>query len=327
MKTAPLRTQLLLSVISAMAAGCLLAAPRTARSETLVPGTGEQASGVGDNFEDPQWSYHFNSPKSSDDIDKKSRPPLGRAANHRWSESEHRGQPDLLKRVETPEGGLPGSTGALLIRSMNTGVPNSPSGSSKQDDLVGNTRSGLGSTVPVSWRPSVVVRVFLPPWEEWENRVGTSFALRANCKGSKPEKQNEVYWPGLFITRNGTDRYGKESASILVRARESGHDYPIRKIEETGWWTLGMSFTPDGAVHYYAHPGVEDLTTEDHLTSHYPYGFRCEVFQNYFFNVVSADNGRSWSTPWVIDDPSLYLASRPTPTNRPTATNRPARWR
>ncbi|HEY5313570.1 MAG TPA: hypothetical protein VIK18_13675, partial [Pirellulales bacterium] len=298
-------------LIPVVVVGYWLAAPRLALAETLVPGTGEQAAAVGDDFENPQWKFIFNSPKSSDDVDKETRSPLGFATNRRWFESGHRGQPDVLKRVATPEGGLAGSTGALLIRSLYTGVPNSPSGSTHQDDLVGNTKSGLGGVVPVSWKPSVVVRVFLPPWEQWEDRVGTSFALRANCKGSKPGKEGEIYWPGLFITRNAIDQYNKSSASLLVRGRESGHDYPVRKIETTGWWTLGLSFTPDGSVHYYGHPGVGDLTSEDHLASHYPYGFRCEVFQNYFFNVVSADNGRSWSTPWVIDDPTLYMANRP----------------
>ena len=111
-------------------------------AETLVPGTGEQAASVGDDFEDPQWSYTYNLPKSSDDIDKKSRPPLGRANNRRWSES-YASRPARLAPTRRHSRRRPaGSTGALLIRSLNTGVPNSPSGSSKQDDLVGNTAAG-----------------------------------------------------------------------------------------------------------------------------------------------------------------------------------------
>jgi hypothetical protein len=39
-----------------------------------------------------------------------------------------------------------------------------------------------------------------------------------------------------------------------------------------------------------------------------------------FFNIMSADNGRSWSTPWVIDDAKLFvqrnLARRPAPRGR-----------
>ena len=65
--------------------------------------------------------------------------------------------------------------------------------------------------------------------------------------------------------------------------------------------------TPDGKVHYYASPGVDDLTSEDHIASQYPYGFRCRQFHTFFFNVANRDDGRTWSTSWVIDDPSLYF--------------------
>jgi hypothetical protein len=81
-------------------------------------------------------------------------------------------------------------------------------------------------------------------------------------------------------------------------------------IEEPGWWTFGLSFTPDGAVHHYASPGVDDLTEEDHLYSSLPYGNRMTAFNNFFINVANLDNGKSWSTPWVIDDPTMYVIPR-----------------
>ena len=68
-----------------------------------------------------------------------------------------------------------------------------------------------------------------------------------------------------------------------------------------------MSFTPDGRVHYYAHPGVEDLTEDDYITTQNPYSFRCERMDTLFFNVVSGDNGQ-WSTPWVVDDAQVFIA-------------------
>ena len=68
-----------------------------------------------------------------------------------------------------------------------------------------------------------------------------------------------------------------------------------------------MSFTPDGQVHYYAHPGVDDLTEADHMYSSFPYGTRCMYFDNFFVNVANWDNGKNWSTPWVIDDPAFYV--------------------
>jgi hypothetical protein len=78
-------------------------------------------------------------------------------------------------------------------------------------------------------------------------------------------------------------------------------------IDQFGWWTLGMSFTADGSVHYFARPGVEPLTAADHLTSQYPYSFRAVRFRTFFFNVCNKDDGYSWSTPFVIDDPELYV--------------------
>ena len=92
---------------------------------------------------------------------------------------------------------------------------------------------------------------------------------------------------------------------MIIRGGPQGNDFAGPQITKPGWWTLGMSFTPDGQVHYYAHAGVEDLTAKDHLSSQYPYGFRCERLDTFFFNIVSGDNG-NWSTPWIIDDPALY---------------------
>ena len=78
-------------------------------------------------------------------------------------------------------------------------------------------------------------------------------------------------------------------------------------MEQAGWWTLGMSVTKDGKVHYFAKPGVDDLTEEDHIASHTPYNYRAEHLKTFFFNIVNGDNGRTWSTPMIIDDPRLYF--------------------
>jgi len=41
--------------------------------------------------------------------------------------------------------------------------------------------------------------------------------------------------------------------------------------------------------------------------SSYPYNMKCSSFNNFFFNVANWDNGRSWSTKWVIDDPQIFV--------------------
>ena len=305
---------------------CLLMLPANrlaaqSASSPLIPGSGERVAEVGDTFENPQWSYNYYAPKSSDEQDKKVRPPAGSSSNDRWFEGALRGQPDVIQRVATPEGGIPGSTGALLLRSRDTGIPGRPDGKSQQDDLIVNVKSRLGGQVPVSQSPSCTVRVYLPPFEEWENRIGSSFAFRAGCWGPsrKAAKEREEFWPGIFIHfySSHSGRYKEDSAQFLIRSDDRGRDFWGPKITAPGWWTLGMSFSPDGRVHYFAREGVDDLRAEDHLASHVPYGIPCQHLDTFFFNVVSADNGRDWSTPWVIDDAKLFtirrnLARRPT---------------
>ncbi len=198
---------------------------------------------------------------------------------------------------------------------LRSGIPNQISGQNMQDDLIVNVSGRLNGYLPASSSPSVVVRVFLPPFDEWEQRTGNSFGLRMSIDGYKPsEGKRDTYWPGIFLHLNcKRDSRVKESyAQILMRGGPRGHDFWGPQITETGWWTLGMSISPDGAVHYYAHRGVEDLTASDLLSSQFPYGFRAERLQTFFFDLINRDDGRSWSTEWIIDDPSLYYVQRPT---------------
>lgn len=290
----------------------------------LVPGTGTLINQ--DQFEDPSFTYTHNLPKSSKEEDEQIRYPLGQSSNGMWLESPKRGSPDSIKWVEAPAGALPGSTGCLYLRSRDTGIPGRPGHKQAQDDFIMKAKP-----MSVSYAPSCVVRVYLPEWDQWEQRNGVSFGLRAGMQGpqekDKPANigrrlfrgqrmervtEMEPYYPGFFIHfvpgNDPTNKTGQPYAMLLLRADERGHEMQGPIIRETGWWTLGMSVTPDARVHYYAHHGVEDLTQADYIRSSLPYGIRGTFFNTIFFNVCSADNGHSWSTPWIIDDPSVYYA-------------------
>jgi len=277
--------------------------------EPFVPGTGEFVKLSGDDFEDPRWGYIKNGRKASYEQDEQQRPPGGKSRNGRWYESAMRGQPDVIKRVPTPPGGLEGSEGALLMATKLSGIPGQLAGGQMQDDLLMGVQSRIGRAVPVSWQPSCTVRVYLPPFEKWENRTGASFGIRADVRGRTKEGAVEAYWPGFFVLfRSETSKQHQEDyAQISFRAQRSGRDRGGPKIYEHGWWTFGMSFTPDGQVHYYASEGVDDLTEEDHLYSSFPYGSQCLYLDNIFFNVANWENGKNWSTPWVIDDPQFFV--------------------
>jgi hypothetical protein len=303
--------------------GGLLTAPRSAQADRpVVPGTGERVAKVGDDFEDEEWKFIFNGRKSSEEQDGNVRLPDGRSKNGRWYEGNKRGYPDMIRRVPTPEGGLPDSTGALLLKTRLSGVPGEVSHKMQQDDLVVNVRSRLGGYVPMSWTPSIVVRVYMPPFEKWERRSGIHFGFRADCEAyvteagkgffAREETKLKEYWPGIFVqfTPKSSSPKRQDTAQFLLRAGPQGWDFPGPAITEPGWWTLGLSLTHSGQVHYYIRQGVEDLTEDDYVASQYPYGYKCDRLNNFFFNVANHEDGKNWSTEFIIDDPSLYFIRR-----------------
>lgn len=288
-----------------------------------VPGSGTKIAAVCDDFEDESWEYIPNNPKASAEIDGNSRPPMGYSKNRLWLEGPGRGHPDLIKRVDTPAGGLPGSTGALQIATFHGGVPNRKAKEAEQDDLFLNITAKLGYALSPSSQPSVVVRVFVPPVETWQQRDGSHFALRTSALGTrrKPSKGawgrttvqtvTEGYWPGIFFQLyDDKSRADKtDHPYLLIRSGPMGEDYYKMPVKETGWWTLGMSFTGDGQVHYFASPGVDDLTPADHLASHFPYGFRCQQINEVFFDIWNDSRSGEWSPSWIIDDLTICTGS------------------
>lgn len=303
-------------------------------AEPIVPGTGTRAVQVGDDFEEEDWEFIPNLPKSSKNINKFEGGAGGYSKNARWYEGVKRGQPDLIKRVPTPKGGLSGSQGALLLRSLYTGIPRYPSYGLQQDDYICDVEYRLGGTIPIWQCPNVVVRVYFPPVAQWEQRTGPHFALRTavDLKGwttndgelPRPVWGREIYYPGMFVEFECKKDTGREydSAYLRIRADRNGTDYKGPEITTTGWWTLGISFSPDGAVHYYAKPGIEDLTENDRIASNFPYGYRAERFKTFFFNVCNGDDGRTWSTPFVVDDAFVYWI---TPEQRKELAKTPAK--
>jgi hypothetical protein len=312
------------NLAAALFATVAVTASQVDAQRPVVPGTGSEIVGVADDFEDPAWNYIPRNPKSTEDIDENQRSPMGRSTNGRWYEGVKRGHPDVVERVKTPAGGIPGSKGSLLMRSKFTGLPGRPSGTMHQDDFVANVQYRLKRRIEIAEVPSVTTRVFLPPVDTWENRSGPQFGFRLALettamvdkevgigifKRTTQEMGNEVYWPGMFVEFESKSTTGKENdfAYLRVRGNQRGGDFRGPQITTTGWWTMGMSVTPDGMVHYYASPGVDDLTEDDYITSQFPYSYRAERFRTFFYNICSADDGQRWSTTFIVDDPKVFV--------------------
>lgn len=314
-----------LTVILGLTASLALAAGPTGATP-LVPGTGLKIDYVGDDFEDPHWQFVHNHPKSSEKQDHRRRSPGGFSVNRRWCEGMERGQPDDLRVIPAPAGAIPGSNYALQLRTLHSGIPGLNTAKVEQDDLVAEGVNRIG-VIPVGESPSFTVRVFLPPAEQWEQRSGPHFGIRAQITTTVQKSENvqmgrfrsgarsyqalEPYWPGMWVhfQSKNSGKATEDAAFLKVRGNRLGHDFKVRDIptSEFGWWTFGMSFTPDGMVHYYASPGVDDLTEKDYLASQYPYSYRAQKFESFFFNVCNWNDGKTWSTAFLIDDPAFYL--------------------
>lgn len=291
----------------------------------VIPGTGTLIDYVGDDFEDTSWSFINNFPKSSREQDERLRSPTGKSTNDRWKEGPERGQPDHMKVVPNPPGALPGSNYGLLIRTLNSGIPGYKSRTVQQDDLIANCISRLGMSIPVGDMPNVVTRVYLPPADQWEKRTGPQFGFRISAStvatervstgffGSRSETKVEPYWPGIWIHfKSKGSRGAKEDGAFLaIRGDRMGRDITMKQIpvEQFGWWTLGMSVTGDGQIHYYAKQGVGNLTAADHISSQFPYSYSARTFRTFFFDACNRDDGKTWSTPFIIDDPQLYVVN------------------
>lgn len=307
------------------------AKPPVTKKPVLVPGTGTMAKGATDDFEDEKWSWNYNHPKSSEEQDKRMRGPMGRSVNRQWFEGPKRGTPDVVKRIKLPSPGLEGSEHGMLIASLHAGIPGKVTYQMQQDDLIFAASRSIGRGISVADSPSIVTRVYLPPFEQWERRNGPTFGFRAGCYThaiitgeDHPDRGRfglEEYWPGMFICFEPANPKKKtqDSAYIRVRGGRNGGEIRGPQMDTVGWWTLGLSFSPDGMVHYFASPGVDDLTMEDHITSQFPYGYRTETLKTFFYNVCAKDDGKTWSTPWVVDDPKIYFVKRPqVATSKPT---------
>lgn len=284
----------------------------------VVPGTGVRLAQVGDDFEDENWKWIPNGAKASREQDEQVRSPTGYSENRHWFESPKRGMPDYIQRVPTPAGGIPGSKGSLKIQTLNSGIPGHPNGKMEQDDLIMSCASKVGA-VSAGRNPSCTTRIWLPPFDQWERRSGTHFGYRIDLKTtttekkrtfliSRTERKQEDYWPGFFVEFHSKNdpRFKEDEAVLLIRGNNTGNE--IRGPQLTpGWWTLGMSVTSDGRVHFYASPGVDNLTAADHLYSAFPYGYQAEYFATHFFNSCNTYDGRTWSTPIIIDDPAIFV--------------------
>lgn len=285
------------------------------------PGTGLVVVTVGDDFEAPNWSFTHNFPKSSQNLDGNTRSPFGVSVNGKWEEGATRGQPDIIERVARPSGGLLGSSYCLRIRSKDSGIPGSPSGALQQDDILGRiVQIGSVGVIPVSRQPSVIARIRIPPPEEWELAIINAFSFRVGVEGTN----NQDNWPGIFFQLNR----GARTVTLIARANQFNQDYNLSApisydtllASRNGWMTVGLSFTPDGMMHYYAALGAGNLGSANLMDSRFPGNQPVKQLEYFFSSTVNTDNGTTWGPQFHLDD-ALVFVNEGTPVALPELKN------
>ncbi len=178
-----------------------------------------------DDLEDVNWGYTHNFPKSSKEEDENIRYPLGGSSNRMWTESPKRGSPDVIKRCETPAGGLAGSTGALYMRTRDSGIPGHPMNKQAQDDFILTARPcGVG------YSPNYVVRVF--PSRVSGLGAAAGGQLRHPCRHAGSNDQAERTQPGKTLParwQEDRDRHRKPNRTTLASLSPSTRCRPTTR--------------------------------------------------------------------------------------------------
>jgi hypothetical protein len=117
---------------------------------------------------------------------------------------------------------------------------------------------------------SITVRYFV----DLNRDAYCSFALRSTGWFTDGREHQRIYpavW--LYSADDGTGAFRDLRAFLRVADFSTGdrgfykRDLLLDLPDKEGWWTLGLAFSHDGDVHYFASPGSDELTPADYLTS------------------------------------------------------------
>ena len=209
-----------------------------------VPGRGQKATEVGDDFEEAEWTYIDNVPKSSTNLDRDDRLPAGISKNQRVYESTYRGQPDVIKQVPTSSRRTAGkqTCRCRCVRKCGRPRPSQPPDAAGRSAGQPVVDPGTGSGFQVAEHRGSRVP---PPIRAVGKTDRTTFGFRAELeggsmkmvsskgwfsKGQKLKHKHEAYWPGFFIQFNsksdGQNKRGLGDADHSGRQSGRRHRRP-----------------------------------------------------------------------------------------------------
>ena len=177
------------------------------------------------NFENENWLDDYN---RGDDY---------------WHEtrSDYKRGLESLKRVTSPAIG----SGALEISRISD---------PRQQEMLSPAFSGkLGHKLSRSDRPVFIVRLWLPPLDQWGESY--HFGFRQEVRASNIPSE---YSTSIWVKKD------QDKISFYFRAANGQDgDVPGGPKVEPGWWTLAIAFDDKGIGHYYVSQGIGILTEKN----------------------------------------------------------------
>src|SRR3954468_13996316 len=91
--------------------------------------------------------------------------------------------------------------GALSVRSIDNGDDPYPSA----EDMVTTYSNQIGRALDASEGPSIVARIWLPPFDQWPTGVNASdfrewFGIRVTAYDADLPVDSGLYWPGIYVS-------------------------------------------------------------------------------------------------------------------------------
>ena len=241
-----------------------------------------------DDFEDKNWCYDYQK---------------GGDLRGLWRRGSGRGEPELLTRVPTPDGGRSGSIGALEVRTNK--IDGNDAKSNQEDFLTVEFKQKLKHSLTRTSQPVFLVRVWLPPFDEWGNYYWFGFRQEAWL-----DDKNK-YYPSIFLV---SDKQTISKPFFRFRIGTGvASDIYGGPIKQSGWWTLAIAFDEKGVGYYYARPGVSVPTENDKMfdTKQFKTNngtanpFMDHVLYS-FFSLMYPPSGNE-SPRFVIDDYEVWV--------------------
>lgn len=228
--------------------------------DSVVLGRTTRIDSICDDFEDSNWKYDSTNHRSSNGF-------WVGTAGQKGPDKSDRGSPTILERVTPPQsGGKSGSNGALKI---GTNIPHDDNISYQDDLRTLNFESKLGYKLTRANQPVFIMRIWLPPFDQWGDYYSFGFRLEAQSNDTP-----NSYYPSIWLRYNhilqiNGENYSFPGPHIFFRIFYlDGADLKYYEeyggpIKQPGWWTLAMAFDEKGACYYYARPGVDALIEKD----------------------------------------------------------------